>query len=229
MAFAGRLRHSSLYEPEETSGNRACMLHPMKPRPWVNNAYLQYSADMNVALAYYKALDDWRDDKKLKAGLFSRKLKKHYLRIADQYPRQCRAIADCITRLGELEAQNCPNPDLSADCFGALMAELFVIHEDTWAPTLRKMGHALGRFVYLADAAMDYRADCKKNRYNPFIAMGGEEDYKKWKEYLVMTMGRCTRYYESLPLVQDKTILDNILYGGIWLHYKGGNDEQGSL
>lgn len=224
MAFLALL-HSSLYEPEETTGSRACLMHPIKPRPWADNVYIQYSADMNVALAYYKALDDWHDEKKRSAGLFSRMLKKHYPRIARNYPRQCQAICDCITRLGELEDQNCPNPDLVADCFGALMAELFVVHEDQWAPTLRKMGHALGRFVYLADAALDYADDCKKNRYNPFIAMGGGEDYEKWKQYLVMTMGRCTRYYESLPLVQDKTILDNILYGGLWLRYKEGNHD----
>ena len=231
MAFLALL-HSSLYEPEETSGNRACLFHPIKPRSWADNEYIRYSADMNVALAYYKALDDWQDEKKLTAGLFSRKLKKHYPRIAREYPRQCQAIADCIAQLSELEARNCSNPDLPADCFGKLMAELFVVTEDHWAEPLRKMGHALGRFVYLADAVLDYRDDCEKKRYNPFIAMGGEADFEKWKEYLVMTMGRCTRYYESLPLVQDKTILDNILYGGIWLRIKQGkegNHDEGSL
>lgn len=214
MAFLAIL-HASLYEPEETAGNRACILHPIKTRPWVENPYIQYSADMNVALAYYKALDDWHDERKCTAGVFGRMLKKHHRRIAQRYPRQCNAIAQCIEELTLLEAQNCANPDLPADCFGKLMGELFVIHEDHWADTLRKMGHALGRFIYLADAVMDYDKDLKKHRYNPLIAMGGEQS--TWKEFLVMTMGRCTRYYESLPLVQDKRILDNILYGGIWL------------
>lgn len=33
-------------------------------------------------------------------------------------------------------------------------------------------------------------------------------------------MGRTTRAYEMLPLVQDKELLDNILYSGIWVTYR---------
>jgi hypothetical protein len=81
------------------------------------------------------------------------------------------------------------------------------------------MGMALGRYIYLADAAVDYSRDQKKKRYNPFLAMG-EDDPRKWEQYLVLAMGRCTEYYERLPLVQDKDILDNILYSGVWMEYR---------
>ena len=37
---------------------------------------------------------------------------------------------------------------------------------------------------------------------------------------MVLAMGRCTDYYERLPLVQDKALLDNILYSGIWVEYR---------
>ena len=60
MAFLALLL-MSLYEPEEDVGRKACSLHPIKKRPWVDNPYIRYSADMNVALAYYKALDDKQD------------------------------------------------------------------------------------------------------------------------------------------------------------------------
>jgi len=89
-----------------------------------------------------------------------------------------------------------------------------------WAPTLRKMGDALGRYIYLADAAVDYRRDRKKKQYNPFLAMGMDEDWDTWEQYLVLAMGRCTDAYERLPLVQDKDILDNILYSGVWVEYR---------
>ena len=100
------------------------------------------------------------------------------------------------------------------------MAELLVYREDLWAENLRQMGMALGRFIYLADAAVDYRKDAKKHRYNPFLAMGTGEDWQRWEQYLVLAMGRCTDYFERLPLVQDKDILDNILYSGIWIAYR---------
>ena len=215
MAFLALL-HMSLYEPEEASGPSACILHPIKKRPWTDNEYIRYAADMNVALAYYNLLDDWEDDGKRTAKFAAGYLAPSLERIRAQYPRQCTAIAACIEELRSLEISRCPNPDEPANCFGRLMAELLVYREDLWAHDLRQTGHALGRFIYLADAAMDYRADRRKHKYNPYLAMGTGEDWPRWEEYLVLAMGRCTAAYERLPLVQDKDILDNILYSGVW-------------
>lgn len=219
MAFLALLL-MSLYEPEETSGNRSCHLHPIHPRPWVDNEYIEYAADMNVALAYYKALDDWQDDQSLSAKLKTNLFSENYEEIARRYPRQCQAIADCIHKINMLEKENCANPDLPAGAFGELMAELLVYREDLWAVTLRQMGIALGRFIYLADATVDYRRDKRKEKYNPYLAMETGEDWPRWEEYLVLAMGRCTAEFEKLPLVQDKPILDNILYSGVWCNFR---------
>ena len=224
MAFLGTLL-MSLYEPEETAGRNACLIHPLSRRSWVDNPVIRYCADMNVILAYYNALDDWQDDGKLSAKLLSDVFEKHCGRIEEAYPRQCGAIRSCIGELSRLEKEGCGNPDEPAACFGRLMAELLVYQEDLWAPTLRQMGDALGRFIYLLDAALDYRKDLKKGKYNPYIAMGLGEDWQRWEEYLVLTMGRCTMHFEKLPLVQDKALLDNILYSGVWVNYRGRRKE----
>ena len=225
MAFLALLL-MSLYEPDEESGNRACALHPIRPKPWVDNVYIRYAADMNVALAYHNAADDWQDDQSLaakaKLGIFG----KNCEGIRSRYPRQCEAIEGCIARLSALEKENCPNPDEVANCFGELMGELLVYEEDMWAPTLRQMGMALGRFIYLADAALDYRQDKRRKKYNPYIAMGTGEDPARWEEYLILAMGRCTESFEKLPLVQDKKLLDNILYSGVWCVFRGKKKEK---
>ena len=122
MAFLALLL-MSLYEPEETGGGNACMLHPIKKRPWVDNEYIRYCADLNVALAYYKCLDDWFDDRSLTAKTMAGLLKKCLPDIESRYPRQCAAIRDCISQLRTLEDANCPNPDETANCFGTLMGE----------------------------------------------------------------------------------------------------------
>ena len=217
MAFLALLL-MSLYEPEESGGDHACILHP--GRSWTDSKFIRYGADMNVALAYYKALDDDADEGKFAAKLQMELFGKELDRIRETYPRQCDAIEHCIKELCKLEKENCANPDEPAGCFGKLMGEILVYEEDLWAPTLRKLGDALGRFIYLADAAVDYRRDRKKNQYNPFLAMGMGEDWDAWEEFLVLTMSRCTDAFERLPLVQDKDILDNILYSGIWLQYR---------
>lgn len=215
MAFLALLL-MSLYEPEEVSGKKACGLHPLKPRPWVDNPYIRYAADMNVALAYYKALDDVQDDGSKTAKVAASVLGKSLPEIEAQYPRQCKAMADCIARLSRLEKENCQNPDLPAACFGQLMGELLVYEEDLWSPTLRQMGISLGRFIYLLDAAVDFRKDKKKGKYNPFP----EEDLLLWEQHLVLDMARCTQYFEALPLVQDKQLLNCILYSGVWMEFE---------
>ena len=215
MAFLALLQ-MSLYEPEETAGKKACGLHFLRPRPWVDNEAVQYAADMNVALAYYKALDDWRDDAHLGAKAMMGVFGKYMDAIEGRYPRQCQTIRENLEKLNQLEQENCADPNAPAFLFGQIMGELFVYREDLWAPTLRKMGIALGRFIYLADAAMDYRRDQRKKKYNPYLAQGAGEDWPRWEQQLVLAMAHCTQEFERLPLVQDKEILNNILYSGVW-------------
>ena len=219
MAFLALLL-MSLYEPEETVAPLHCGLHPLRKRDLFDNEYIRYAADMNVALAYHNFLDDWNDDRKVTAKLMASAFGKTLPEIEEKYPRQCRAIAECIAELSRLENKNCSNPDEPSHRFGMLLGELLVYREDLWAPILRQMGDALGRFIYLADAVADYRKDLRKGKYNPFIAMGGGEDRQRWEEYLVLSMARCTEFYEKLPLVQDKQILDNILYSGVWTNFR---------
>lgn len=215
MAFLALLL-MSLYEPEDTMGNRACALHPIKPRHWVDNEYIRYAADMNVALAYYKCEDDWSDDHRLTARAMAHHLKKAIPELTAAWPRQCDAISRCIRELAALEKAGCKNPDEPANCFGRLMAELLVYREDLWAESLRQMGFYLGRFIYLADAVVDYPRDKRKNKYNPLPA----EDPDRWDTWLVLAMGRCTEAFERLPLVQDKELLNNILYSGVWVNFR---------
>ena len=224
MAFLALLL-MSLYEPEEVSAPLRCHVHPLKKRSFLDNPYIRYAADMNVALAYYNFQDDWEDEGSRKAKFLASAFGKSMIRIREEYPRQCEAMHSRIRELSALEKANCPNPDVCAHAFGKLLGELLVYRQDLWEDTLRQMGDALGRFIYLADAAEDYREDKKKNRYNPFLAMGTGEDWDKWEEYLVLAMGRCTKYYEILPLVRDKALLDNILYSGVWTNLRSRGRE----
>jgi hypothetical protein len=108
------------------------------------------------------------------------------------------------------------------------MGELLVYHDDLWAPILRQMGHSLGRFIYLADAINDLPQDRKKGKYNPFLAADMDRPRNELEQYLVLDMARCTELFEKLPLVQDKALLDNILYSGVWVEYRrrNGNDRR---
>lgn len=206
----------SLYEPEEHPGRESCISHPFKKHDYTENEYITYAADMNVALAYHQSMDDWKDDKNLAKGAMAKLLHSHYESIRARYPRQCEAMEGCMRRLSEMEKRGEHNPDLPANCFGSLMAELFVYREDMWSDYLRRAGLALGRFIYLADAVLDWQKDRKKGSYNPFtdVLPANAEDI------LVMAMGRASENFEMLPLVQDKELLDNIIYSGVWVKFR---------
>ena len=225
MAFLA-LVLMSLYEPEEQTGSRACAIHPLHPRPWVDNVYVRYAADMNLVLAYYNALDDWQDDGKHTGKAMASALEKYLPPLREKFPRQCGAVEKGLRELAGLEAAGCTNPDEPANCFGGLMAEMFVFREDMWQEDLRQMAAALGRFIYFTDAAVDYRRDVRKKKYNPFAAMGIGEDPKRWEQYLVLAMAKCTESYERLPLVQDKALMDNIVYSGVWGNYRRKKSRQ---
>ena len=57
--------------------------------------------------------------------------------------------------------------------------------------------------------------------------MGEGKNPEKWREYLVLAMARCTECFERLPLVQDKALLDNILYSGVWTGGRRKKKEEG--
>ena len=58
--------------------------------------------------------------------------------------------------------------------------------------------------------------------------MGTGKDPERWETCLVLTMGRCAAAYERLPLLQDKALLDNILYSGVWVAYRGAQKKEES-
>lgn len=210
---------TSLYEPEEETRKIFCALHPVGGRFAAENELINYAAAMNVALACFSCRDHWLDEKNLLGYAGNKVLSHHLPEIQARFPRQYAAIRDCVAELACLEAEKCPNPDEAANCFGKLMAELFVYKEDLWAPCLRDMGMALGRFIYLADAIVDFEKDQKQGSYNPLTFLSPQPGPARWKQYLVLELSACTDQFERLPLVQDKSLLDKILYSGIWLAY----------
>ena len=208
---------SSLYEPEEERGEAACVRHPIEPQPFVMNELSDYAAHMNLALAYLKCLDDWKDDKSLAAYAEARTLQAGYDRVRERYPRQCEAIEAALDSLSRIEEEGREDPDAAAACFGALMQEIFVYKEDRWADPLRRMADALGRFLYLLDAAMDLEEDVKRGRFNPFRRFAGEADNEeRFRDILRLQLGECVYWYDRLPLVADTGLLKNILCVGLW-------------
>ena len=211
---------SSLYEPEETSGDRACSLHRKDPRPWQHSEITDYAADMTVALSYFKSLDSWQDDSNPAGIIANKALKKAFRQVCAKYPRQCTAIENAIKRLQLLEESGVESADEAAACSGAMLRELFVLQEDRWSPHLRALGDGLGRVIYLMDAAVDLDKDTFWDSYNPFRAYRAEECTPEHFETIIkIFLGDCVREFDILPLVSDTQLMKNILCVGLWQEF----------
>lgn len=227
---------SSMYEPEEQSGEERCVMHPGREHPYWSNEITDYAADMNLALAYLNFLDDWKDARNVVrlagAGAFSRE----YARVKADYPEKCGYIEGCLRELDVIEKRGDPEPDAGARCFGKIMAAVFDYKLDSlWGGQIRGFGQALGEFVYVMDAVVDYDRDVKHGEYNPLtglVAAGRTEE--DLRHILNVLIGECAARFEALPLVRDADIMRNVLYSGVWVRYhaamrqkhgdKGGGD-----
>lgn len=208
---------SALYEPEEQAYAARCCVHPVKRQDYIKNAAVDYAADMTVALTYHKCRDDRLDDHSPVGWCGEHLLKKHYDRVKLAWPKQCAHIEKELDALFALEKTETRDADAAAKCFGRLMAGVFLWKEDRWAEELSVLGYGIGRFIYLADAAIDRDKDEARGRYNPLS--GIDADPELLRPTLMTVLGSAAVAFERLPIVEDIDILKNILYSGIWMKY----------
>ena len=210
----------SLYEPEELSDTRRCPRHPFEAQAFAVSEVSDYAANMNIAMAYLKCLHDWKDDRRLSAYAESKTLQSSYRDVCARYPRQCGAIEAALSDLSAIEQSGEELPDAAADCFGRMMEEVFVWREDRWSAPLRAMARALGRFLYLLDAALDLDDDHASGSYNPFASWYGDAgNEQRFRDILKMHLGECLYYFDKLPLVRDAGLMQNILCVGLWVGF----------
>lgn len=217
---------TGLYELENEEVEFTCSLHPTKKRTaWLNEA-TDYAADMNVILAYYNMLDDWKDEKAYTKRAFAKMLDKDYQRILQKYPRQVKAIEVFMEKQEQAEQNKEENLDLVAGLTGEMLGEVFAWKDDVWKEELKTMGFYMGKFIYIMDAYEDFDEDRKKKAYNPLNMMikdnqENEDNFDTLcKLLLTSMMSECAKSFERLPILLHADILRNILYSGVWSKYE---------
>jgi len=229
--FAGRISISydmtflvmlltGLYEPEVTCESCRCAVHPVCKHQERRSSITEYVADMNLLLAYYKCIDDWKDEHKLTKKVYADVIKRRIKRIEQTYPKKAAVIKEQLNRLSQMENNEESNIDKVSECFAFIMAEIIAMRDDEWGETLRILGCNLGKFVYLLDAYDDLEGDIKKGRYNVLKNHIHEKDFDNMMEGILnAVMAGCARNFEILPIIQDVEILRNIIYSGVWTRF----------
>lgn len=211
---------NALYEPEEHSGVERCAAHPVKRHRWIYSEPFEYVADMNIALAYHKCMDNWIDDRSILSRGEAALLKRAYMSVSKLYPEKCEAIDAWLEEIHRIEMENQVGIDAPVNSTGRILGKLFCWKDDYWSDSLTAIGDGLGRFIYMMDAYEDLPEDVRRGRFNPLTLYQNNPDYEEMcKDALLMMVADCTQEFERLPIVQDVDILRNILYSGIWSKY----------
>lgn len=158
---------------------KRCFLHPLtKAEVLTPCEETRTVSCIMAALAYHKCRDDLADEKGLS-----------HLRAVLSYPyfwylgrRAKRLIPeiDAIAARGmqafaRAEREAGDSADIPATAFGNLMGDLLAYAtEGEPHAILHALGSAMGRWVYLLDAAEDYEQDVKRGRFNALYALYGQ-------------------------------------------------------
>ncbi len=204
--------------------HRRCAAHPFKKRPCLSgNEALDFAARSSAMLAFLKLEDD-----RLDGGFF----KKLVLLPILPYFKHAAGRANlgdllnlseaCLARLHTLEKEKTCSVDAPAHEFGDLLGLIFADGlSDEQKEIYYRVGYHLGKFIYAADAADDYKEDQKSGSYNPFCLLYEPADFENGipesvKTSLFLELSSLSDAIEQLPFGQDKAV-ENIIKNTVYL------------
>lgn len=214
---------SSIYQPSAQVFHEKCIVDPVKKKKHIINEITECAASMNILLAYYKLEDDVNDEGDIKSRLVRRAYRKSFKTAYDKYPQKADFIKACLGELRSLEEDQSTSIDQTSNCFARLLEEIFDYKDDEYRDRLRKVGFNIGKYIYIMDAYEDLDQDLEKGRYNPFSSYKDDREGLKVKvdKLIGMTLARLEEAILNLDIKVNKSIIDNIIYSGVYLRYKG--------
>lgn len=205
-----------------------CIIHPIKKKViMINNEALHYSAFFNVALSYYKLLDNVADDNSVKSKIYSKFLKKYLNKNNLLLEKHIDYVETSLKNLynDEKNFENKSIDQLSHN-FADLTGYILSSYKDfNFNNTLYWLGYNLGKWIYIIDAYDDLEKDMKNNKFNAINNLFNENNmnYKEFSTYikdridfiLINCGNSCLENLNKLPIIKNKGLLYNILQFGI--------------
>ena len=207
---------------------RRCAVHPCGGCQILRaSAALDAAADHSVVLAWWQIQDHITDHglfSGLKYRLAALFLRRAYRKARMAVPDFDAAVRRHLGELGERERERCASLDAAAEPFAALLAELSETEPDkTRRRILRQIFYHMGRWIYLVDAADDFKRDAKSGGYNPLryrYGVQGDELPEEAKRALGETLDASIRRMADAYALMDggvwTPILDSIFYDSFY-------------
>ena len=171
---------------------------------------LRFAAAVNVLLAYYKCLDDWRDEKDLNKGAASLLLKRAVKRAGRDYP-ELQARTEQFYRDQAAMETNDGRLDAAADPTGKYLeslGDMLPFPEQEKLP-LKWLLYNLGRWIYLMDAWDDREKDQKKGAFNPYLKANATKEDAAFGLYA--SLDEAHKAFDLLSPSRDRGLMENVL------------------
>lgn len=190
----------------------SCIIHISKRAIVKNSDIINYTADMSIVLAYYKLLDDIKDDFSLKAILALPAYVFPMRKVKKQRKKEVESIKKNLELLSVLEKKKCDELDEVAHCFANILQSLFSPSFLPKNDDMSALGYHLGRWIYIIDAFADVEKDAKSKSYNPInISKAPKELIEQSLSYTLYTIGE---HAKKIPH-KNREVVNNIIYLGL--------------
>lgn len=216
-------------EDERTSvQSERCFVHPNKKKPYVlDNKALSYAAFCNVALTYFKLVDNKEDDKSITSSFLSFILKGYFKKFPKDSDKILLEVEKSLKDLSKLEKGGVAQSiDEISHPFAHLVGYLISVYNSN-DENLYNLGYNLGKWIYLIDAIDDLEKDMKKNKFNPLNDILNKENlpYQEFMssileriEFNLTTCGRIAfNELANINLKKNEEIIKNILSLGLMM------------
>ena len=203
--------------------NEGCIANPIKKKVVAKNTDgIKLSSDCLILLSYYKLKDNIQDDnftKKMFSKIGCITIESAFKKAKKLRPNLENVIKKQMENQFTLEKKGCSNIDEACDPTSQMVANMAILTSDNinLKPQLFRFGLFLGKLIYVLDAVDDFEKDKIKNNYNMFINLNltYEEMIQKSFDLCKFYSAELSEAYCKIPLLQNKEILDNIIYLGI--------------
>lgn len=228
----------SLCDTKIETINKRCIAHLLKkPSIIYNNLAITYAASMNVALSYYKILDDVNDDNNIKSKFLLHMLSHYNKKFTKDILFINKIIEKELKRLSILEREkNFSSLDEICDPFSVIVGKIIELYPNSLyndsidkRELLYKFGYTLGKWIYLIDALDDLEEDMRLKKFNPIEFLFNESNfnYSELKdsitdriEFNILNCAyNCMEIFNKLEIKKNKEIIENIISLGMMDKY----------
>jgi len=224
-----------LSSEDNTTKSSHCIRHPLSQRNYIyNNSAINYAADLNIALVYYKLLDNILDENDFKSFSSSKILKHYYNKISNNTLKT--TIHNCLDELHQLEkSKNTYSIDELSHPYSNLLGLILKDYPEKLNNDCEKtrnylynFGYSFGKWIYLIDALDDLKDDIDFNTFNPLVKVYNDNlSYNLLKENITENLevilsnllNNCNELINKLPFTKNISIIENIVNLGLFDKY----------